>query len=148
MRLIRSLAVAALAVFSLPTFAHGGVEGKAKLRMNYMEAVGGNMGAIGTMMKLKIHNPDQVAAHAEAIKAIAPYIQDVFKDGMVEKKSAAKAEIWKNWDDFKKKSEEFQKAANEFATAAATKDMAKTGKAMGALGETCKSCHKTYKEKD
>jgi cytochrome c556 len=135
-----------LASFPLTHLAVAAESDQSKLRHNYMEAVGGNMGTIGSMMKLGIKNPDQIAAHAQAIKNVAPYLLDVFKDGKAE--GASKAEIWKSWDDFKKKSEDFQKAADEFAAAAATKDMAATGKAMGALGETCKSCHKLYKVKD
>jgi cytochrome c556 len=43
---------------------------------------------------------------------------------------------------------DFSAAAKGFKAAADTGDLAAAGKAMGALGGTCKGCHEKFKAKD
>ena len=58
----------------------------------------------------------------------------------------AKDNIWSNMDDFKKKMETFQIEAASLAEIAKGGDMAAIKPQFGKVGESCKACHKEYKE--
>ncbi len=57
-----------------------------------------------------------------------------------------KAEIWLNWEDFKRKLENFRAQAAKLAEVAAKGDRSALVKPFEAVGESCKSCHKAYRE--
>ena len=125
------------------------LHGMAAVRENYMSAVGGHMGTIGSIMKEGINKPELIANQAKALNAISPDILTVFEKGSDSKEDHAKAKIWTDWKNFEIKAEAFKKAsANLASVSASTKDMKKIGAAVGELGKTCKGCHKSYKERD
>ena len=87
---------------------------------------------------------DAVAA-AAALKSLvddAAAIPVAFKNqGAADPKSAAKPEIWTNWDDFLQNAAALGTAAA--AVDATSLDGLKAG--LGAVGGTCKECHTEYK---
>jgi cytochrome c556 len=59
----------------------------------------------------------------------------------------AKAEIWKNWDDFKSKMSTLEKEAASLAEVAKTATQLKdVGPQFKKTGEACKGCHEKYKK--
>lgn len=117
-----------------------------QLRHNYMEAIGGHMGSIGTIMKNKMNNPKLISAHAAAIAAVNSHLLEMFPKGS--EGGDAKPEIWTKWADFEKKYQAFKLASDELNTSAQTGDMSKIGPAVGKMGESCKGCHEIYKKSD
>lgn len=69
----------------------------------------------------------------------------LFPEGSTAKNSRAKAEIWKNWDDFKSKVNDLKTAASQLANAAESKDLAKVQEQYKAVGSACTSCHRAYR---
>lgn len=63
-----------------------------------------------------------------------------FKDPATDPVSAAKPEIWTNWDDFLAKAEALRVAAEGMDTASLEGVQA----GMGPVGEACKACHSVY----
>lgn len=90
-----------------------------------------------------------VAAHAAALKALAPHVPTMFPEGTGPDviKSRAKAEIWTNWDGFVEASAKMQERA------AALEVLAKEGADGPALvagfaqlgKEGCGTCHKAFR---
>lgn len=115
----------------------------ATAREELMKTIGKNIGIVGDMAggKAAFDAAAAEAAKAALIEATGK-IEATFKDqGAADPASAAKPEIWANWDDFLKKA----KAANDAATALDVASVESIGAGMGALGGACKDCHTTYR---
>lgn len=63
-------------------------------------------------------------------------------------KTAAKAEIWSQAAAFKAAQDGFAKQANAFATVAASGDMAKIRGQAKLLGQSCATCHRSFRVED
>ena len=98
-------------------------------------------------------NKDQVIAAANAIAAVANSgLGALFGPGTDQatgwKKSRLKPEFFQKQDEVKKVATEFNQAANELQKVAATGDIGAIKTQFGKLGETCKSCHDSFRVKD
>lgn len=147
------LAVAATLILGAgsPAFADDD-PGKAaiKYRQSIWSLVGANMKPMGGMMKGKIDwDGKRFASMAADMNALASldHLRGYPEDSD-EGKTKAKPEIWLNMDDFKSKLADFTKAAADLDKAAAAGgDKGSVKKQFGALGKSCKSCHKEYRLK-
>jgi len=92
---------------------------------------------------------ETIAAHAAAIKGLAPHIPTLFPEGTgpdaVENR--AKPEIWTDWDKFVEQSDVLQTRAAELETLAKDgADAATLTAAFATLGkEGCGGCHKPFR---
>lgn len=112
-------------------------------RKALMGVIGKNIGVLDNMASGKAAYD---AAAADAAKAAmieaSAKIEATFKEqGAADPASAAKPEIWTNWDDFVKKAG----ALNTAATAMDVASLETIGAGMGGLGGACKDCHTTYR---
>jgi cytochrome c556 len=82
---------------------------------------------------------------ADRIDAFAAQIPGLFPPGSDKGRTAAKEVIWANFPDFTAKAQDLQTAAKALKVAAASGDKAATGKAFGAMADTCKACHQRYR---
>lgn len=99
------------------------------------------------------YNKDQVIAAANAIAAVANSgLGALYGAGTDQatgwKKSRLKPEFFDKQDEAKKAGLAFNKEANELAKVAATGDVAAIKTQFGKVGETCKSCHDSFRIKD
>jgi cytochrome c556 len=98
-------------------------------------------------------NKDQVIAAANAIAAVANSgLGSLYGTGTDQatgwKKSRLKPEFFQKQDEVKKVATEFNQAANELQKVAATGDIGAIKTQFGKLGETCKSCHDSFRVKE
>jgi cytochrome c556 len=99
------------------------------------------------------YNKEQVIAAANAIAAVANSgLGALYGPGTDQatgwKKSRLKAEFFDKQEEAKKAGQAFNKEANELAKVAATGDIAAIKTQFGKVGETCKSCHDSFRIKD
>lgn len=87
---------------------------------------------------------DTVTAEAKKIAAWAEVMPDYFPEGSGEGTSA-RPEIWTDFVGFKDAAEANYYAAQDLITVAAKQDADSAGKALQAIGATCKSCHQKFK---
>ena len=93
-------------------------EGVVSYRQKLMVSLGTSMGSIGDMLKFKLPNDSKhVAAHANHVSNIGKLIGDAFEKEITAN-SAAKPEIWREWDKFIAAAEALTKAGAELAKAA------------------------------
>ncbi len=144
MKIISSVIATGLLSLCAAPIAFADAEVDFKYREKVMEAVGGHMGAMGTILKNGIH-PEDLTIHASAIAALADVVPHVFPAGSGVEKSKAKPAIWKEPEKFAAAVEKFVGAAQDMADAADGGDMAEIGPAIQALGGSCKGCHDDYK---
>lgn len=106
-----------------------------------------HFGPMAAMMKGDMEfNAAEFTKNAEAVAALSKFPSNGFIAGSYEGETEAKAEIELNADDFKKKMETFQVEALALAETAKGGDMAAIKPQFGKVGESCKACHKEYKE--
>lgn len=90
-------------------------------------------------------------ANAPAIAQLAPELHTWFPAGTgVEAgvKTAAKAEIWAQPDDFKAKADAFVAVAQKFDATVKAGDMTAITAGAEELGLACRNCHQTYRQRD
>lgn len=103
---------------------------------------------MGAMVKGKVNfNKEEFAKNAEAVAALSKFPIHGFIDGSAKgAKTEAKADIWTKMDDFKKKMETFQIESASLADVAKGGDLAAIKPQFGKVAESCKACHKDYKQ--
>jgi cytochrome c556 len=94
----------------------------------------------------KEFNAEEFSQNAEAVAALSKFPMHGFIAGSYTDETEAKAKIEENMDDFKKKAETFVVEAAALADVAKGGDMAAIKPQFGKVGESCKACHKEYKE--
>ena len=123
-------------------------EDQIKYRQNTMKALGGHTGSAFALVGGKVEHPDHLLPHAQGLAAMGGLIKDLFPEGSGEGKTAAKAEIWENPDDFGQKVEAAEQAAAAFLAAVESGDQEQIGASLKEVGQACKGCHDEYRQKD
>lgn len=130
---------------STAVIAHDGVTNSAAgARMDGMAVIAQNMKTIGGMAQGQIaFDTNAAQAAIDAIASQAANVPALFKADETDPKSKASATIWTNWGDFTQKAAALKTTADGVDVSSA----ASLGQAMGGLGGSCKSCHKSYRIK-
>jgi cytochrome c556 len=90
-------------------------------------------------------NYTTIEAKAKDIMGTAEQIPGAFPKGSMKGKTKAKDDIWEKNEDFVKQAKTLSKAAGELAAAAKASNDAEVGVKLKALGDTCSSCHKSFR---
>ena len=97
---------------SLPAFAQGNADAIISYRKNVMKAVGGNTGALFTIVKGGLGDyKDQMLYRAKALHESAQSIPAIYPEGTGTGKTRAKAEIWPQREAFIAVVDDMAKAA-------------------------------------
>lgn len=123
--------------------AHEGVKDPlVKARMDLMGEIKDSTGVLGNMLKGKIpFDAAQAEAARLALLDHAKAIPAAFEVQATDPKTEAAPAIWTDWDDFVAKSNDMVAAVE--AADASSMDSLRAG--MGAIGGSCKACHKSYR---
>ena len=136
-----AIALALLIGSALQTTADDG--GEYKYREGVMQAIGGHMGAITTIVRRDIHR-ERLALHARSMVELATIAPLVFPAGSNVGASEALPAIWEDAEAFQLALEEFEASAVAFDQAVASGDDLRTP--FRRLGQSCKNCHDDYRE--
>ncbi len=120
-------------------------------RHDNFEAMSDAFKPIGETMKTDTPDVAVIAQNAAIISANLQKIPDHFPAGTGMDDgydTDALAVIWEQPEDFSKLTQNAIAAGAALVDAAATGDMAVIGPAVGALGNSCKDCHDTYRADD
>lgn len=148
MRIVKSIALAAvLSAVAGGAFA-ADEEALVKYRQATMEVVGGHMHGIVPALKGEVPFKEYIAAHAKGIADIADISKAAFKDKAMAGKTTATEDIWANWEKFAGGMDMMKEKATVLAQAADAGDMGAIGAAVQDLGKTCKGCHDNFRKKD
>src|SRR5690349_23318844 len=91
----------------------------------------------------------EFAKHAERISQLAPQLLEGFPEGSDKgAETEAKADIWKNMDDFKSKMNDLVRESKTLADVAKAGDEAKTREQFKKTAGACKSCHDKYRSEE
>jgi cytochrome c556 len=96
--------------------------------------------------KAKAGQFEAIAVDAEAMAYIAPQIPELFPEGSLSDKSAAKPEIWQKRSEFDAAAKNFQVQSEKLRDAARSKDANATQAVMREFGKNaCGSCHTPFR---
>lgn len=126
--------------------AGGEDEAAIQYRQKLMSAIGGEMGAIGDIMKYGLPFTQNVAVHAQNLARSATLIRSAFERRVVAGPTDSKPEVWEQHDAFLDKARKFEAEAGKLAELGAAADRAALGKQVKALGEACGGCHEDFRK--
>lgn len=147
---VLGISILAFGLIAVTSASVSADSGDIKYRQKVMQAVGGHMGAMATILKGQGGDMKNFAAHAEGMAALAKIAQSVYpKDSSkMEGKTEALDSIWDKPAEFAKVNMAFLAEAEKLAAAAKTGDKGAIGAQLGALGKNgCKACHTDFREK-
>ena len=117
-------------------------------RQSTFKMVKWHVGPMVAMVKGKVdYDAAAFTKNAEAVASLSKLASNGFMIESLSKKSQSKPAIWKNKSDFDQKMQDFVDASGKLLAAAQTNNLDTIKPAMGAMGKTCKSCHKEYRVK-
>lgn len=133
-------------------WAHGDepatpAEQAVRYRHALYTAIGWNVGNVRAMLDGKEpYDAARIATAAQHVSALVPLLPEAFPAiSNLPSKSAAKPEVWTDWDDFAHRLGDLRDASVNFAGVAAHGDEPAVRAAFGDLTQQCKGCHDRYK---
>ena len=118
-------------------------------RQSIMNIIGWNFKSMSRMLKGETpYDQKAFGAHAAEVASAAGYkfLAAFPEDSEDSDETAAKAEVWMNWEDFEEKFKALKTESKALAEVAAKGDRDASSKQFAKTGKTCKACHKEYKE--
>jgi cytochrome c556 len=121
-------------------------EDAIKYRQTVMQSFGAHISAIVLIFTGKVDQPDQLAAHSDALAAVAAYTDTLFPADSADGETHALPLIWEEPDQFAEVARNAKTATAALAEAINGGDRKATSQAFKAVGEACKGCHDRYRE--
>lgn len=121
-------------------------EAALKYRQSLMEAIGGDMAAIGDILKYRMNLPGHVAAHADSMASHAKLISAAFERKVTAGPTDAEPAIWEKPDEFAQKVKDFETESAKLAEVARGSDPAALGAQVKAVGKSCGGCHDSFRK--
>ena len=135
-----------IVIFGNSAFAQS--EGMIKYRKNVMKSTGGHMGAIIDILKNGLPLTAHIVDHARSINQNNKMTLSMFPKGSGLGDTKAKLAIWENWAKFESAANASVRESAKLAKVAESGDMGAFAKQVRATGKTCRSCHKTFRERN
>ena len=129
-----------LALGVIATPLHADEEAIIKYRQQAMKAASAHLKSAGAILKGSVPFQSDLAKHTRALADLGPIIAAGFPEGSDFGETDAKEAVWE-------KRAEFDQAADKFTQASAAFAANPNGQTMGAVGKSCKGCHKQFREK-
>jgi cytochrome c556 len=148
---MRKSVIALAAVIALGSastaFARDPIKSAIKARKSAFILIATNLGPMGAMAKGKIpFNKDKFTLRAVNLEALSKMPWEFFIPNS-QKGSEAKPAVWEKADDFKSEADVFKMKVADLAKASRSGDEEAMKMTFRKVANTCKSCHKEYKEK-
>lgn len=138
-----------LALCSTAFAASAAVNSAFQDRKDNFTAMGRSMKAITDELKRPTPNSATIKANARALARSAPKVAGYFPKGTGPEagvKTDALPSIWQKPAEFKSTAARLVQATQALEAAAGVGDIAATRTAVGAVGQTCKSCHDNFRK--
>lgn len=121
-----------------------------KYRQSALTVMSTSFGRIGAHVKGDIKlDAAALASNAQVVDLMSHYAFDGFIQGTPQPSTTgkgAKADIWKEWDKFKKMQGDLQAATAKLSAAAKSGDAEAIKTAFGETGKSCKACHDAFRD--
>ena len=132
---------------ALPVMAEDESEHVIKYRQYLMSSISSHFKSLKYLSSGKISRPEQMLPHSRALYDLAKMVETSFPEDSDFGETDAKETIWSNKDDFNQKAKALVKASEALLKPLESNDTSMALKQMDDIGQSCKSCHKKYREK-
>lgn len=133
-----TLAAPAMAQFAKP-------EDAVKYRQSVMTLQGRHLGLIGANLRGP-YNAADVVANAAILETVTKLAWVAYVPGSDLPNSKSKPEAWTQPEKFKEVSDKLMAGVAKLSAAAKAGDQATVRTAFGEIGQTCKTCHDTFRK--
>ena len=119
-------------------------------RQTELRRMSAAMRVIGRFLKAEGANVADVGAAAEVIRAVSVvFTPAMFPEGsgVGAGRSAARPELWQEWDIFKERATKLQAASTRLIAAAATGNAEAVKAPIQDIAQACGSCHELYRRR-
>jgi len=144
-------AVAAVTAVVTAGAAAADVASVIQARQGHYKEIGKAAKALSEQLKSGSPSLPVVQAAAKQIDALAPQVPSWFPVGSgpaAGVKTQAKPEIWAKPDEFKRDAGAFADAAHKLDLVAASGDLSAIRAQAQTMGQTCKTCHEAFRQRD
>jgi cytochrome c556 len=117
-----------------------------KYRQDIMKSNGMAMGIIGSILKNKLPFAKQIESHALVVKMNMLLMEEAYSKKVTTGKTDTKPETWGMWAEFVTAAKNSASAADSLAKAAMTGNSSDIFPKLKAVGQTCGSCHKLFRQ--
>jgi cytochrome c556 len=145
-KIIFTTVMLAVTAMTMPAWAEDDSEEVIKYRQKVMKSLGAHNGAASSIIKGKVSYKNHLEMHAQAIADAASTILALFPEDSDFGETRAKPEVWGKRAEFEKAAKNGAQAAADFLKAVKSKEK-DLAPAYKKLGESCKECHKQFREK-
>ncbi len=151
-RFLSSLAIAAAALAGVGTALPAAAqfakpEDAIKYRKSAMTLEAAHFGRIAAMANGRVPFDAKVAAeNAEILAAVSKWQFTGFVEGSDKGDTRAKPEIWTEMDKFRERASKNQDDVTKLNAAVKSGNLDAIKTASGAVGQSCKGCHDTYRK--
>ncbi len=121
-------------------------ENVIKYRQYVMASISSHFKALKYLTTGRITQPRHWLPHARAMVDMGNMIETSFPKGSDFGNTEARKSIWKNKGDFNQKALKFIKASKTMVKLIEAKKMDEAREQFEKIRQTCKSCHKKYRE--
>ncbi len=118
-----------------------------KYRQGVMKSVGGHMAAAAQIVRGKVDYADDLVYHAESIARTMQTVESLFPKDTDFGETRALDAIWSQADKFKQVSDEARAATSAFRDTVKANDKAAFTAKFKTVADSCKACHKDFREK-
>lgn len=132
---------------SMPAVAEDEAEHVIKYRQYLMSSISDHYKSLKYLTDGKISRSEQWLPHSKALSDMAKMVEGAFPEDSDFGETDAKEAIWSNKDDFNLKAQALVKASDTLLKQIESNDTQGAKKQITEVGESCKSCHKEYREK-
>lgn len=117
-----------------------------KYRQAVMKSQAGHMGALAQIVRGKVDFKADMSYHAQALAASMKTVIGLFPDGSDFGVTSALPSVWEKRAGFETSARDAEAAADEFLKAVESGDEAAIGAKFMAVSDSCKACHKDFRE--
>ncbi len=117
-----------------------------KYRQGVMTSISGHMAAVSQIVRGKVDYADDLMYHAESIDRSMQTVESLFPKDTDFGETRALDAIWSQADKFKKVSDEAKAATSAFRDTVKANDKAALVAKFKTVVDSCKACHKDFRE--
>ena len=142
-QILMSVVIIIIFCFSAVSEAHKGATGVVKERMDSFKKSQQDIKAL--YASIRGGNLDEIKTYSMSLAEWAAVMPEYFPEGSGGGVSDASAKIWEDFDGFKEAAKKFELAALSVVVAANLADKDAIMAAASTVGDSCKSCHRKFK---
>jgi len=146
-RSISMIIFGCLICYSYTVFSQDDSDDVIKYRQNMMATISMHYKSLRLLSAGRITQPDQWLPQAQGLNNMAKMISTAYPEESDFGETDAKESIWENKADFNQKADDLVKFSGKLVSLIDHGEQKQVAEMMRKVGQSCKNCHKKYREK-